>query len=281
MSSINFNSGSSLLAQRILRVNTRLQTQSLHKLATGLRINRAADHPAGLITSENLRAVLKALEAESRSARRAEDVVNVAEGALSDVSDLLNEAQALTVRNANTAGLSDDERAANQLELDSILSTINRISSTTRFNEERLLDGTATVTVNGETVQIDDVSTSGLGETERGGTTYTLSDLKAGGALNLANGDLSIAQDVIAAARTSVARQRGELGAFVKYTIGTHLNTLGVSFENISAAESQIRDLDYAAESATLSKLQVLIEASRKALMLTGVQPYNVLNLIA
>jgi flagellin-like hook-associated protein FlgL len=280
MGSFNFNPASSLLAQRIYRVNTQAQTQSLHKLATGLQINRGADNPAGLITSENLRAILKALEAETRAARRAEDVVNVADGALGDISGLLNEAQALTVENANTAGLSKAERQANQIELDSILSTVNRLASTTSFNGDRLLDGSTTVSVNGADVHLDDVSTSQLGDVLSGGTTYTLDDLKAGGSLSIKNGDLSLAQEVIASARSSVAGLRGELGAFTRHTIGAHLNVLDTSFVNISAAESQIRDLDYASETATLSQLQTLIEASSQALKLTGAQPMNILNLL-
>jgi len=281
MSSINLNPTSLLLTQRILRVNTRQQADSLSKLATGLRINRGQDDPAGLITSENLRSILKALEAETRSIQRSEDVINVAEGALSEVSDLLGEAQALTVKNANTAGLSTAEKEANQMELDSILSTINRLSSSTTFNEDKLLDGTATITVDGQEVSIDSVATGDLGTTTVGSETYTLSDLKRGGKLDIVNGDLSLAQDVIASARISVASQRGNLGAFVKNAIGSRLNTIAVMTENTSAANSKIRDTDYSSETAILARLTVLIESSLKSVKLAGAKPVISLNLLA
>lgn len=281
MSSINLNSTSLLLTQRILRVNTRQQADSLSRLATGLRINRGQDDPAGLITSENLRAILKALEAETRSIQRAEDVINVAEGALSEVSDLLGEAQALTVKNANTAGLSAAEKEANQMELDSILSTINRLSSSTTFNEDKLLDGTASITVDGQQVNIDSVSTGSLGTTTVGSETYTLSDLKRGGKLNIESGDLSIAQDVLASARISVASQRGNLGAFARNAIGSRLKIIAVMAENISAANSKIRDTDYASETANFARLKVLLESSLKSVKLAGAQPLTALNLLA
>ncbi len=281
MSSINLNPTSLLLSQRILKVNTRQQADSLSKLASGLRINRGQDDPAGLITSENLRAILKALEAETRSIQRSEDVINVAEGALSEVSDLLGEAQALTVKNANTAGLSAAEKEANQMELDSILSTINRLSSSTTFNEDKLLDGTATITVDGQEVSIDSVATGDLGTTTVGSETYTLSDLKRGGKLDIVNGDLSLAQDVLSSARISVASQRGNLGAFVKNAIGSRLNTIAVMTENTSAANSKIRDTDYSSETANLARLYVLLESSLKSVKLAGEQPVTALNLLA
>ncbi len=281
MSSINLNPTSLLLTQRILRVNTRQQADSLSRLATGLRINRGQDDPAGLITSENLRSILKALEAETRSIQRSEDVINVAEGALSEVSELLGEAQALTVKNANTAGLSTAEKEANQIELDSILSTINRLSSSTTFNEDKLLDGTASITVDGQEVSIDSVSTGDLGTTTVGSETYTLSDLKRGGKLDIVNGDLSLAQDVLSSARISVASQRGNLGAFVKNAIGSRLNTIAVMTENTSAANSKIRDTDYSSETANLARLNVLLESSLKSVQLAGAQPVTALNLLA
>lgn len=281
MSSLNLFSTNSLLAQRVLRVNISDRNSSLHKLATGLRINKASDDPAALISSENLRAILKALEAETRTTERARDVVNTAEGSLSEVSDLLNEAQALVVKNANTAGLSSAEREANQIELDSILSTVNRLSSTTSFNEDKLLDGTASITVNDQTINIDSVATGSLGETTSGGETYTLSNLKSGGGLDLVNGDLRLAQEVLLRARSEVASSRGALGAFSRNNIDSHLNNLAVSLQNIASAESKIRDTDYGSEASNLARLSILVTAARDAVKFTNAAPLNVLNLLA
>ena len=111
--------GSSLTtAQRILSTNSTAIARSLERLATGQKINRASDDPAGLITSENLRAALSVLEAEARSLMRDDHVAAVAEGALSVTSDLLIEANGLAVAAANSAGLSPQEQQAIQAQFD-------------------------------------------------------------------------------------------------------------------------------------------------------------------
>ena len=124
----------SLIAQRINVLNKSKLFSSLEKITTGRQINRGSDNPAGLISSENLNAVLAALEAESRSLQRTNSVATVADGALTEASNLLIEAKGLAVANANSAGLSDSERQANQAQIDSILASVGRISSTTAFN---------------------------------------------------------------------------------------------------------------------------------------------------
>ncbi len=280
MSSINLNSSSLLLAQRVLQVNSFNQANSLHKLATGLRINTGKDDPAGLITSENLRSMLKALEAETRAAQRAEDVISVADGALGEVSSLLHDAQSLVVRNANTAGLSAAEREANQMELNSILSTVDRLSGSTTFNGEKLLNGDLSITVNDQTIDIDSVSTGSLGATTVGADTHTLNALRQGGGLNIVDGDLGVAQQVLEQAQTDIATQRGELGAFSKYNLGSRISSLQVSIENIAAANSRIRDTDYGSETAELARLNVLVQSSLQAVRFAGARQVSVLNLL-
>ncbi|MFG0274404.1 MAG: flagellin [Phycisphaerales bacterium] len=140
MSRINTNV-QSLIAQRVLANNNRGLNTSLERLSTGLRINRGADDPAGLIASENLRAEKTGLAQAIANAERAEQVVNIAEGGLQEVSGLLNELEGLITATANTAGLSSEERKANQLQIDSILQTIDRIASSTSFQGNRLLNG--------------------------------------------------------------------------------------------------------------------------------------------
>ena len=144
-------SRSSLNAQRALTSINRQWLQSLQRVSTGQRINRAADDPSGLIASENLRAVLADLEAESDSLQRVDHVASTADAAIGEMSDLLTEARGLAVAAANTAGVSDEERQALQMELDSVISSIDRMAQSTSFNGDRLLDGTATLTANGVT----------------------------------------------------------------------------------------------------------------------------------
>jgi flagellin len=140
MSRINSNV-QSLIAQRVLARNNEGLSTSLERLSTGFRINRGADDPAGLIASENLRAEKTAINAAISNAERAEQVVNIAEGGLQEISSLLIQLEGLITSTANEAGLSDEEREANQQQVDSILQTIDRIAGSTSFQGSRLLNG--------------------------------------------------------------------------------------------------------------------------------------------
>lgn len=140
MSRINTNIPS-LVAQRVLGSNNFQLGESLQRLSTGLRINRGKDDPAGLIASENLRSEITSLNAAIDNSERADQVVNIAEGGLQEVSTLLTELQGLLTSSANSAGLSDSEREANQLQIDSILQTIDRVASSTSFQGTKLLSG--------------------------------------------------------------------------------------------------------------------------------------------
>ena len=140
MSRINTNVVS-LTAQRVLAGNNQNLNTALERLSTGLQINRGKDDPAGLIASENLRAEITAQEAAIANSERADQVVNIAEGGLQEISGLLTELQGLLTSSASTAGLSDEEKEANQLQIDSILQTIDRISGATSFQGLKLLNG--------------------------------------------------------------------------------------------------------------------------------------------
>jgi len=140
MTRINTNV-SSLFAQRNLsRANADLETR-LQRLATGLRINRGADDPAGLIVSERLRSELRGIEQGIKNSERATNVIATAEGALAEVSELLNSVRALVVEAANSGAFSSDEIEANQLQIDSALDSITRISNTASFAGLKLLNG--------------------------------------------------------------------------------------------------------------------------------------------
>lgn len=486
MSRINTNV-SSMLAQRVLGNQSRGLVTSLERLSTGLRINRGADNPAGLIASENLRAEKAAISAAIGNAQRAEQVVNVAEGGLQEINNLLLELQSLIGESANEAGVSSQEKEANQLQIDSILSTIDRIANSTSFNGTKLLNGNfdytttgvaaslknveiqsaklsdsggamavtvqvtqsaqrgevffytssalnnggdgsitievvgnkgsqqftfaegttqaniiaaintfteatgvhasttasavrvqlrstefganefvraqivhgtatglmyaaasggagttsltdhgrnATILINGQqaitdglsarvssdglsvAVSIDGLSalnntnqsttfnitggganfnlspkvslagktTLGIGAVTTGnlgnGVVGVLSSVKAGGTANVVNGDLSAAQNIVDAAIKQVSGLRGRLGAFQKNTVAATMNNLGVALENTSAAESVIRDTDFAQETAMLTRQQILSQAATQALAIANAQPQSVLALL-
>jgi flagellin len=155
MSTINTNV-QSLLAQRILGQQNKALRQSLERLSTGLQINRGSDNPAGLIASEALRSEKASISAAIGNAERADQVINIAEGGLQEINSLLIEVQSLVGQSANEAGMSEDERRANQLQIDSILQTIDRIAGTTSFQGSKLLNGTLDFTISAQTSQVVD-----------------------------------------------------------------------------------------------------------------------------
>lgn len=488
MSRINTNVPS-LIGQRTLALQNKSLNKSLERLSTGLRINRGGDDPAGLIASENLRAEMKAITAAVKNGERADQVVNVAEGGLQEVSNLLQELQGLVGQSANDAGLSTEEKAANQQQIDSIVSTIDRISNATSFQGSKLLNGNfdyttsavtssllTDVTVNSAklpstagaylTVTVDTltsaqtaevylstgatfdggggsytieitgdkgtqqitiadgatqasiitainqftdatgvsaaqnatttdrvelrslgfgsdsfvrvkelsgttssavftVDTGGTGDNDvkdtgrdatllingiqattnglqarvssegfdvsvsldgtsalnttngttsfyitGGGATFSLnpevnlagkvslgiqsvssgnlgtsvngylSALKSGGAGNVQTGDIDKAQQIITDSIKQVSGLRGRLGAFQTNVVGASNRSLGVALENTAAAESQIRDTDFAAETAGLTRSQILVQAATTVLSLSNQQPQSVLALL-
>lgn len=466
MASINTNVNS-LIAQRTLAKNNADLNVSLKRLSTGLKINSGADNPAGLIASENLRAEKTGIQAALNNAERAGNIVATAEGGLSEVSNLLNELQGLVSETANSGGLSNEEVEANQLQVDAILGTINRLSSSVNFQGEKLLNGelgyqtsganlsavnnlrvnaarlpdgasqnvtiavtgsaqtgrisvaSATysnnftleiagnkgteqlsflsgtsnssiasainnltsvtglsATVSGGTLNIDSTEfgsdafasvktisgTSGIADAKDegvdakvningasasvdglsvkfrnsnldvefdlssdasvniagasktfditgGGATFALgskvtendkasigissvstgslgldgsflNSLASGGANSLTSGNFGKAQETLDAAIKQVAQTRGRLGSFQKFVINSTVNQLGVAFENASAAESAIRDADFAEETAKLTRGQILAQASTTVLAQANQQPQRVLSLL-
>ncbi|MCC7293147.1 MAG: flagellin [Phycisphaerales bacterium] len=489
MSRINTNV-QSILATRVLSNNQSMLNRALTRLSTGLRINSGKDDPAGLIASESLRASKGAITAAIDNANRADSIMAVAEGGLQEINSLLLEVESLLDRSANEGGLSDDEVAANQLQLDAILQSINRISEQTSFGGKKLLNGNfdfttssvsttnidnvrvnaakvpdgsysnvvinvvtasryayvsalgngvaggtglgsltddvviqvrgiygseilsfvsgttqatiktavnalkdltgvsavlssvgagasavvfssvaygdsafvsveridsnatnafnvhgstsskrygvdGTMTVNGtaaivdglelqvragsvsldvtldqsfakvaggtttfqitggggkfaispdlglagqESIGLYEVSTANLGN--GASTVGFLSTLGTGQTNNLSSGNFAKAQRVVRAAIEQVSSMRGRIGAFQRNTLQTTVNSLGVAFENISAAESAIRDADFAVETSNLTRSQILVNSATATLQLANAAPQNVLALL-
>ena len=148
MSRINTNIASLQSISRLGRNQDDLSTR-LQRLASGLRINTGKDAPAGLIASETLRSEINGIDQAIDNSSRANNVINTAEGALAEVNALLLEVQSLTNEAANNGALSAQEIAANQLQVDAILNSINRIANTTQFNGVKLLNGSLDYTASG------------------------------------------------------------------------------------------------------------------------------------
>lgn len=148
MARINTNVPS-LIAQNNLKRSGLDLSMRLQRLATGLRINRGADDPAGLIVSERLRSEIRGLDQAIDNSERASSVIATSEGYLAEVADLLNSLKSLVVKSANTGGVSPDEVAANQLEIDSAIESITRISNTASFAGLQLLNGSLSYVTSG------------------------------------------------------------------------------------------------------------------------------------
>ncbi len=234
----------------------------LESLATGMRINRGADDPAGLVSSEQLRAMLAELEAESASLERARGAARIADSSLGEIGDLLIEAEALAVANANTAGLSEAEREANQMELNSILSAVDRVASSSSFKDTPLLRGGMTLEVAGGSVSLPSAAVTDLGSTDIEGEIYTLADVASGGKFSIEQSDTSRSLEIIRAARQEAIFAQSEVGAFEMHAIEPRQAGLSIAIESLAAAESSIRDTDYAKATAALARLDVLENAS-------------------
>lgn len=155
MSRINTNISSLQAIHRLNRNNSDLSTR-LERLSSGLKINSGKDAPAALIASETLRSEITGINQAITNSERAGNVINTAEGALGQVSALLLEIQSLTNEAANSGALSPEEIEANQLQVDSILSSLNRIANTTQFNGVKLLNGSLDYVVENDT-NVDNV----------------------------------------------------------------------------------------------------------------------------
>ena len=255
MSRINTNV-SSMISQRNLGAANRGLSSSLERLSTGLRINRGADDPSGLIASEALRSEIRSIDSAIGNAERAEKVVNIAEGGLQEVNSLLLELQSLVGQSANEAGISEDEKKANQLEIDSILQTIDRISQTTSFQGTKLLNGTYDFQLSGQSTNVNDITVNGAKlehndnrdvqvivtqSAQRAGLLLSL----GGAAVNLSSADDALIFDV---AGTRGSRQftfaSGTSLSNVAIAINTFTDVTGVE-ANISGTGVVLKSLEY------------------------------------
>jgi flagellin len=227
MSRINTNLSSMVAVHTLNSNNMALQT-SLQRLSTGYRINSGKDDPAGLIASESLRAEQKATTTAISNAQRADNIIGTAEGSLSEVSNLLVSLQGLVGNAANKAGLSQDEKDANQLQVDSILSTINRISNSSSFEGVKLLNGTY------------DYTTSGLSTT----SAFTAISINSA---KVASTTLSVSVSVVTSAQTGKLNFMGSssgLNGAATVSISGNRGTVQLSFASSTKSSAIIASVN-------------------------------------
>ncbi|MFK7739892.1 MAG: flagellin [Planctomycetota bacterium] len=270
---VNTNIASINAQRNVSQVTTRL-ARNYQRLSTGLRIATAADDAAGLAISERLRSQVRSLAQASRNANDGISLVQVGEGALNEVSNILVRLRELSIQSANGSSSNADRETIKE-EFDSLVDEVNRIAQSTEFNGIRLLDGSASSV----TFQVGINTSAGIDQLTVGltpalSTTLGLASVDVG-----SNGDTSFAISQIDDAINSVSQLRGRFGSLQNRLQSTIAN-LGVTAESLSAAESRIRDVDVAYETAQLTRNNILQQASISILSQANQQPQAALQLL-
>jgi len=299
------NNIESMNAHRSLLMNDRALSKSLERLASGQKVNRAADDPAALVISEHMRAQVSGMEQAIRNNEVAISLVQTAEGSMNEISSILVSLRQRAISAANVGASDQDMINANQAEVENGLQSIDRVVSSTQFGHYKLLDGTnAAKTITNEdgsistreglrfhvgpnadhmaSTSIRDMSTSSLGRSEVAeGQLPNKSNFMSLADIDVRNEQG--AQDALAIidqSLTEVATVRGELGAFQKHTLESNLTSLQVAAENMTAAESTIRDTDMAQELATFTRNQIMTQSATAQLAQANAMPQHVLRLL-
>lgn len=269
---------SSLTSQRHMRNTRRLLDRSIERLASGYRINKAGDDAAGLAISEKLRAKTKGLVQAQRNANDGISLIQVAEGGLSEIQNILIRLRELGVQAASDTIGREERRYLNE-EYQSLKEEIDRIANVTEFNGTVLLDGT------GGTLDIQ-VNTGGLNllgvdrisfNAFRADVNVDKLGLEELGIDNKVDAQRSLS--FLDNAIEEVSSVRGELGAIDNRLVKTVRN-LAVSIENLSAAKSRIKDVDIADETSELTKNNILMQAGTSVLSQANSIPEMALQLL-
>ena len=274
-----------LNAQRRLGQTTQSLQKTYERLSSGLRIVRAADDAAGLSIADTLRADQRIASVALRNANDGISLISIADGALSEIGNVLARMAELSEQSANGT-LSTAQRSALDNEFKALGSEIERIAVTTTFNGLPLLSGTAAVSLqigfnSGSTAQISfngvqgTLQALGLAQSGSSSLIYSLNASSTAGGQNAAQ----TALDAVKAAIGSLTTQRGTLGA-TESRLNVTINSLQVARENFASAESQIRDVDVASEAAELTRLNILQQAGAAVLAQANQQPSLALSLL-
>ena len=260
-------------SNRMLGITTSAQAKNTEKLSSGYKINRAADDAAGLTISEKMRSQIRGLTQASTNAQDGISCVQTAEGALNEVEDMLQRMNELAVKAANGTNTTAD-RVAIQEEVNSLVSEIDRVQSTTQFNTLNLLDGSFS---GGKSLQVGAAS----------GQEITIKITKMDASNILGSNKISVSTDgdakatisKVTAAIASVSKQRSELGA-VQNRLEHTIKNLDNVVENTTAAESSIRDTDMASMMVQYSNNNILAQAGQAMLSQANQSNQGVLSLL-
>ena len=260
-----------MIATNQMSKNTALAGSSMEKLSTGLRITKAGDDAAGLAVSEKMRAQIRGMEQAERNVQDGISMVQTAEGALEEAGNIAQRMRELGVQAGNDT-LSDEDRSKVKAELTQLQDEMSKIATETKFNGKELLNAVGTFTIQ-----------AGANSETRIVKTENLSSIAS--KLSLTSTTISTSSEAqsfvtkVDDALKSINDARSALGAMqnrLEYTA----NNLTTSTENLTAAESRIRDVDVAKEMVTLSKLNILNQASQAMVSQAKQQPESVSQLL-
>lgn len=289
---INHNIPALNTYNRLVGNNSSVQ-KNMEKLASGLRINRAGDDAAGLAISEKMRAQIRGLDMATKNAQDGISLIQTAEGALNEVHSILQRMRELAVQSANDTN-TDKDRAELQKEVDQLAQEITRIANDTEFNTQNLLGGDFTGTfhigankgqkisltigaIDANTLGVDDGT--GSARVDDGSGTITPAKATKGIDISSEQTKADEAIDTIQTAIETVSSERAKLGAYQNRLEHT-INNLSTSSENLTAAESRIRDVDMAKEMMAFTKNNILSQAAQAMLAQANSLPQGVLQLL-
>ena len=242
--------------------------QAAERLATGKRINRAADDPSGLIAADNMAMERAELGGKISSSERLLNLLGAREGALSVIEDLLIEMEGLTVEAANRDGFGDEEREGLQIQAESLYKTMEYLIETTTFGGKRILADSSMVSVGSSTEIINGLQIGEMGvvsrevENEEGDAVTEFFSLKnIFNDLNLVDGDIELAAESVGGAREAITRMRAGVGVKIR-AVETDVRVWGGRMDKLAELESEIRDADFAEEIANMIRGQMLEEAA-------------------
>ncbi len=282
-----------LNAWRALSINNNAMTKSLEKLSSGYRVNRAADDAAGLAVSEKMRSQIRGLNMAARNAQDGVSLIQTAEGGAQKIQDMLQRMRELAVQAASDT-LDDNDRALLQKEFQELISEVDRTANSTTFNEIALLNGDKSairihigpgyevqVTTNdgGTTDPADDTVVDG-----KDAITLNMRELTTS-ALGISTAKIDSQTEAVNAIQSLdtalgiVNETRATFGAY-QNRLEAAIETLRIQAENLTAAESRIRDVDMALEMANFTKYQILQQASTAMLAQANMSTQSILSLL-
>lgn len=265
----------SLEAQRNVNMTQSSLDASVQRLSSGMRINNASDDAAGLAISSRLGAVIRGLAQAQRNANDGVSMIQTADGGLGELNGMLTRMRELAVQSANGGTLGASDRAALNTEFQALNTEISRIVAVTSYNGQTLIDGSLSA---GTTFQVGAFNTTN----DQISITITSADATTLGIDTSAIDTIAGAQDALSTLDTAintVASQRASIGASQR-RLTTAIDNLGQEYNNLSAANSRILDVDVASETATLTRNQILLQAGIAVLAQANQQPAAALSLI-